>query len=123
MTTVQFWGSCGGSETYIPGMSPEASLAVFARSSGVMHAVLASLLAATALPAAATATAPATLIPGLEQRLAASGPDRVNAYLASNWASAMIPLNRKAATCEPRAITLAVRLSRSRDAKVASAHV
>jgi hypothetical protein len=84
--------------------------------------VVAVLVFAMTVPAAAIATAPDTLIPGLEQRLAAGGPDKVNAYLTSNWTSAMVPLNRRTAGCEQRAVTLAVRLSRSRDAKAAGAH-
>jgi len=86
-----------------------------------MRAVLTSFLAAiTPLVAAA---APDSLVPELEQRLAATGVEKVNAYLASHWASAMIPLNRKAADCEPRAVSLAVRLSRSKDARTARAHI
>src|SRR5262249_38489794 len=51
------------------------------------------------------------------------GADKVNAYLASHWTSAMAPLNQKAAGCEQPAVTLAVRLSRGKDAKTARAHV
>jgi glutamyl-tRNA reductase len=87
---------------------------------GVVRAVVAWLLASIAFTACANA--PDTLVPELEQRLAVGGPEKVNAYLASHWASAMIPLNRKAATCETRAVRLAVRLSRSRDARTAAAH-
>lgn len=88
---------------------------------GVVRAVLTSLLAAiTCLVAAA---APDSLVPELEQRLAASGVDKVNAYLASQWASAMIPLNRKAADCELRAVSLAVHLSRTKDGRTVRAHI
>jgi hypothetical protein len=59
----------------------------------------------------------------LEQRLAVSGVDKVNAYLANHWGSAMIPFNRKTANCELRAISLAVRLSRSTEARSARAHI
>lgn len=86
-----------------------------------MRAALASLLALITLPVAAAA--PDTLIPELEQRLAAGGVDKVNAYLASHWASAMIPLNRKAADCEDRALRLAVRLSRSKNARASRVHI
>jgi len=86
-----------------------------------MRAVVISLLAVIALPVGAAA--PDSLVPELEQRLAASGVEKVNAYLASHWASAMIPLNRKAADCELRAVSLAVRLSRSKDVRTARAHI
>jgi hypothetical protein len=86
----------------------------------VTRAVLASLLAAITFPA--TAAAPDSLVPDLERRLAASGVDKVNAYLTSRWNSTMVPLNRKAATCQDRAVSLAVRLSRGKDAKAAQAH-
>jgi len=85
-----------------------------------MRAALVSILAAITFPAAANA--PDTLVPELEKRLTVGGVEKVNAYLASHWASAMIPLNRKAATCDTRAVRLAVRLSRSRDARTAAAH-
>jgi hypothetical protein len=86
-----------------------------------VRAVLTSFLAAiTSLGAAA---APDSLVPELEQRLGASGVDAVNAYLASHWASAMIPLNRKAADCELRAVSLAVRLRRSKDGRTVGAHI
>ena len=86
-----------------------------------MHAALASLFAAVALPV--FAAVPDSLVPDLERRLASTGADKVNAYLAGNWAAAMVPLNRKTANCELRAVSLAVRLSRGTDAKVARAHV
>src|SRR5262245_16196047 len=86
----------------------------------IMRAALASFLAAIILPAAAAA--PDSLAPDLERRLATGGVDKVNAYLTGRWTSAMVPLNRKAATCEDRAVSLAVRLSRGKDAKAAQAH-
>lgn len=86
-----------------------------------MRAVLALILAMIATLVAGAA--PDTLVPELEQRLAAGGVDKVNVYLASHWAAAMIPLNRKAANCELRAVSLAVRLSRSTDARTTRAHV
>lgn len=85
-----------------------------------MRALLVLLLLAS-VPA--TATAQDLQVPEIEQRLAAQGPDKVNAWLAGNWGSAMLPLNRKAAACEPRAVTLAVRLSRSTNVRAAQAHV
>jgi len=86
-----------------------------------MRSVLTSFLAAiTPLVAAAV---PDSLVPELEQRLAASGVAKVNAYLAGHWGSAMIPLNQKAANCELRAVSLAVRLSRGTDARTARAHI
>jgi hypothetical protein len=88
---------------------------------GAMRAVIASLFLAVALPVAAAV--PDSLVPDLERRLASSGADKVNAYLTGNWAAAMTPLNRKTANCERRAVSLAVRLSRSTDARAARAHV
>src|SRR5262249_52165063 len=84
-----------------------------------MRVLLASLLVTITLPVAA---APGSLVPELEQRVAASGVDKVNAHLASHWSSAMVPLNRKTADCELRAVSLAVRLSRGTDARAARAH-
>jgi hypothetical protein len=104
--------------------APVAAAATAARRSAltliVMRPVLTALLAAIALPAAAAA--PDSLVPDLERRLAVNGVEKVNAYLTSRWTSAMVPLNRKVATCEDRAVSLAVRLSRSKDAKAAQAH-
>jgi hypothetical protein len=85
-----------------------------------LQAVLASLGAAIVFPVAAAA--PESLVPDLEQRLAATGADKVNAHLVSHWKSAMIPFNQKTADCELRAVSLAIRLSRSRDAKAVRAH-
>lgn len=87
----------------------------------VMLAFLVPLLLASVAPAAAAT--PDSLIPEIEQRLAAQGADKVNAYLAGDWVSAMLPLNRRAAGCELRAVKLAVRLSRSANARAAQAHV
>lgn len=86
-----------------------------------MLAFLVPLLLASVAPAAAAT--PDLLVPEIEQRLAAQGADTVNAYLAGNWVSAMLPLNRRAAGCELRAVKLAVRLSRSANAPAARAHM
>lgn len=122
MTTAQFPGSVDGRPPTVPRVSSKSTFTAFARLQRVTRAVVTILVATIALPAAAIATAPDALISGLEQRLAASGPDKVNAYLGGNWASAMIPLNRRTANCEPRAVTLAVRLSRTKDTKAAATH-
>src|SRR5262245_60872755 len=84
-----------------------------------MLRAFASLLAAAALPAFATTE---TLVPDLEQRFASGGAARVNAYLASNWSTAMVPFNRKTEECELRAVSLAIRLNRGADAKTGRAH-
>src|SRR2546425_82753 len=86
-----------------------------------MLAFLVPLLLASVAPAAAATSG--SLVPELELRLAAQGADKVNAYLAGDWGSAMLPLNRRAAGCELRAVKLAVRLSRSANARAAQAHV
>ncbi|MFI4930713.1 MAG: hypothetical protein ACHP83_10775 [Burkholderiales bacterium] len=62
------------------------------------------------------------LLTELEQRLARSGVEPVNVYLNSHWASAMAPLNQKTASCELHAVSLAVKLSRSSNAKAVQAH-
>ncbi|HTT11432.1 MAG TPA: hypothetical protein VMG60_11125 [Burkholderiaceae bacterium] len=78
-------------------------------------------MAAFTLPVAAAAAD--SLVPELERRLAADGVGKVNAYLGGHWTTAMLPLNRQTANCEPGAVRLAVRLSRTTDARAARAHV
>ena len=63
-----------------------------------------------------------TLVTALEQRLAKSGVDAVNVHLNSHWASAMVPLNQKTASCELHAVSLSVRLSRGSNARAVRAH-
>jgi hypothetical protein len=58
----------------------------------------------------------------LEQRLAHAGADTVNAELQREGGSAMAELNRRAAGCEFPAVSLAVRLARTRDGRAAGAH-
>lgn len=74
--------------------------------------------------AAASCRAGATdaLVDELEQRLLRSSADTVNAHLVAHWSQAMVPLNQKTAACELHAVSLAVRLSRSRHARAAQAH-
>ena len=62
------------------------------------------------------------LLADLEQRLSHSGVEAVNRYLNAHWTSAMVPLNHKTAACELHAVSLAVKLSRSRDARAVQAH-
>src|SRR5262249_40027320 len=57
------------------------------------RAVLASFVVAIVFPV--VAASPDSLVPDLEQRLAASSVDKVNAHLVSHWTAAMTPLNRK----------------------------
>src|SRR5262245_53454140 len=85
-----------------------------------MPAAFAALLFAIALPAA---IAPDTLVSDLEKRLAASNADKVNAYLVGRWSAAMVPFNQKTAACDLRAVNLAIRLSRTADAKAAPMHI
>jgi len=63
-----------------------------------------------------------TLVADLEQRLSRSGVESVNAYLNAHWDAAMLPLNRKTASCELRAVSLAIRLGRSSNARAVQAH-
>jgi len=77
-------------------------------------------LAAALLPAVALASD--ALVPELEQRLARSGVEAVNAYLSAQGAPAMATLNSKTAACELPAVSLAIRLSRSRNARAVQAH-
>ena len=62
------------------------------------------------------------LLTDLEQRLSRSGVEPVNTYLNSHWAAAMQPLNQKTASCELHAVSLAVKLSRSSNARAVQAH-
>ena len=62
------------------------------------------------------------LVTELEQRLARSGIEPVNVYLNSHWTAAMVPLNQKTAACELHAVSLAVKLSRSSNARAVRAH-
>jgi hypothetical protein len=87
---------------------------------GRVRAVCASLLVSVVLPAIAAESD--SLVPDLEQRLARGGVEQVNAHLDSHWSSAMTPLNQKTARCELHAVSLAIRLSRSTDARAAQAH-
>lgn len=75
---------------------------------------------AAVLPVAAAASE--ALIPDLEQRLAASSVEAVNAYLVANTSSALVPLGHQASACELNAVSLAIKLSRSTNAKAAQAH-
>lgn len=63
-----------------------------------------------------------TLVAELEQRLARSNVDAVNAHLMAHASSTMLPLHRQTAACQRRAVSLTVRLSRGREARAAGAH-
>lgn len=82
---------------------------------------LAAALLLGAAQAAGAATAD-TLVSDLDQRLAAEGADRVNAWLGAPGAAAMAALHRKAADCELPAVSLATRLTRSADTHAVQAH-
>ena len=63
-----------------------------------------------------------TLVAELEQRLARSHVDAVNAHLVAHWSSAMVPLHQQTAACRRAAVSLTVRLSRGNEARAAGAH-
>lgn len=86
----------------------------------VLRAVLPWVQSAIVFPVAAAA--PDSLVADLETRLATNGVENVNAYLVDHWSSAMVPLNQKTTTCDLRAVRLAVRLGRGRDARATQAH-
>jgi hypothetical protein len=71
---------------------------------------------------AAAAHAADTLVAELEQRLARTNVDAVNAHLVAHWSDAMLPLHRQAAACQRPAVSLTVRLSRGNHARAAGAH-
>jgi hypothetical protein len=81
-----------------------------------MRAVLAAL---TLLPAFAMGSE--TLVSDLEQRLQANGVEGVNAHLTAR-PSVMAELNQSSADCDPRAVDLAVKLSRSKNTKATELH-
>ena len=81
-----------------------------------MRAIFGALALLPALAMAAEA-----LVSDLDQRLRTTGVESVNAYLGAR-PSAMAELNQGAADCEPRAIDLTVKLSRSSDTKAAALH-
>jgi len=85
-----------------------------------MSAIKHLLLVALALPGA-VAAASETLVPHLEHRLRTDGPEKVNASLCAQ-PSSMAELNQRTADCEPQAIALAVKLSRSSNVKAADLH-
>jgi hypothetical protein len=78
-------------------------------------------VALAVLPAVTMASSEALLLLGLEQRLQTDGAESVNAYLNTR-SSDMAQLNRLTADCAPQAIDLAVKLSRSRNAKATDLH-
>jgi hypothetical protein len=79
------------------------------------------LFFAALVAASSAATASGTLVPGLEQRLRTDGPEKVNTYLNAQ-PSSMAELNQRTADCEPDAVALAVKLSRSGNAKATDLH-
>jgi hypothetical protein len=72
------------------------------------------------LPCAALAADP--LVAELEQRLASAGVESVNEHLSAHAGSAMARFNRMTASCELQAVSLAVRLARSANARAVQAH-
>lgn len=59
----------------------------------------------------------------LEQRLASTGADAVNAELMHQGGEGLVELSRRTAACELAAVSLAVRLGRTRNSRAASAHM
>jgi hypothetical protein len=77
--------------------------------------------AAATLPCVALAADP--LVAELEQRLASTGVEVVNGYLMHAQSdAAMARLNRKTASCELHAVSLAIRLARGANARAIQAH-
>ncbi|HEX6018953.1 MAG TPA: hypothetical protein VFZ28_12720 [Burkholderiaceae bacterium] len=81
-----------------------------------------ALIAAAVLAGIGGARAADALLPDLEQRLAHGGADAVNAHLVAHWPGAMVPLGRRTAACELHAVSLTVRLARSRNARAVQVH-
>ncbi len=81
---------------------------------------LALCWAAAILPGPALAADP--FVADLEQRLASAGVESVNDYLSAHPDSAMSRFNRKTASCELQAVSLAIRLARSANARAVQAH-
>ena len=62
------------------------------------------------------------LVAELEQGLASAGVESVNDYLSAHPDSAMARFNRKTASCELPAVSLAIRLARGANARAVQAH-
>lgn len=70
-----------------------------------------------------TALAADVLVAELEQRLASAGVESVNDYLMSAHPDSAMPrFNRKTASCELQAVSLAIRLARGANARAVQAH-
>lgn len=80
-------------------------------------------LAALALLLPLLSRADDAWLDALEQRLAATGADAVNAELLRQGGEPMAELNRRAAGCEFAAVSIAVRLGRTHDTRAAGAHM
>ena len=93
-----------------------------ARALGLARHGVCAICACLAAVCATHAHAADTLVAELEQRLARSNVDAVNAHLVSHWSSAMQPLHRQVAECQHPAVSLTARLSRGRHAQAAGAH-
>ncbi len=62
------------------------------------------------------------LVAELDQRWAADGVEKVNAYLIAHEAAALNPLRHSTARCELGAVSLSVRLARGDDRRATDAH-
>jgi hypothetical protein len=76
--------------------------------------------AAAILPGSALAAD--ALVAELDHRLASFGVESVNDYLSAHADSAMSRLNRKTASCELQAVSLAIRLARGANVRAVQAH-
>ena len=88
-----------------------------------MKSTLCSLaLCGSAAIVPCTALAADPLVAELEQRLASAGVESVNDYLSAHPDSEMARFNRQTASCELQAVSLAIRLARSANARAVQAH-
>ena len=88
---------------------------------GVWVAALLAGVGASAAPASVADES--AWLEQLEQRLATIGADALNAELQRDSGAALAQLNARTAACELAAVSLAVRLVRTRDGRAARTHV
>jgi len=76
----------------------------------------------TAATLPCSALAADSLVAELEQRLASAGVESVNDHLSTHPDAAMVRFNRKTASCELQAVSLAIRLARGGNVRAVQAH-
>ena len=69
-----------------------------------------------------TSLAADSLVANLEQRLASAGVESVNDHLSAHAGAAMSRFNRKTASCELQAVSLAIRLAHGVNVRAVQAH-